>query len=67
MMNHSQDNATESSVSGVAMRTLSSDELDQATGGFIPLAAAFGVAVDVALVVGAAAAVGYAIYKIAKS
>ena len=57
---------TDASTSNVALRDLSSEELDNVSGGFIPLAVAFGVAVDVALVVGATAAVGYAIYKLAQ-
>ena len=57
---------TDSSTFNFALRDLSSAELDNVSGGFIPLAAAFGVAVDVALVVGATAAVGYAIYKLAQ-
>ena len=65
---YSQLNQTDSSTSNVALRDLSSEELDNVAGGFFPIAAAavFGAAVDVALVVGATAAVGYAIYKLAQ-
>lgn len=53
--------------SASAVRQLSIDEIDNVAGGFVPLAAVFGVAVDAALVLGTTAAVGYAIYSIAKS
>ncbi len=53
--------------SASAVRQLSIDEIENVAGGFVPLAAVFGVAVDAALVLGTTAAVGYAIYSIAKS
>ncbi len=63
---YNQPNQTDSSTSNAVLRDLSSEELDNVAGGFLPAAALFGAAVDIALVVGATAAVGYAIYKLAK-
>ena len=66
MFNRTEPLGNQLNETDVALRDLSSEELDDVNGGFIQLAAAFGVAVDVALVVGATAAVGYAIYKLAQ-